>query len=52
MNKLEKLLEWGGMKKDITCLVLSGLALLISIFDLVELPFDTAWVAIILCGIG
>lgn len=51
MNKLEKLLEWGGMKKDITCLVLSGIALLISIFDLVELPFDTAWVAIILCGI-
>ena len=39
------------MKKDIVCLVLSGLALLVSIFDLVALPFDAAWVAIILCGV-
>lgn len=52
MDKLEALLEWGGMKKDIICLVLGGISLLISIFDLLpELPFDAAWVAIILCGI-
>ena len=39
------------MKKDIMCLVLSGLALLVSIFDVASLPFDAAWVAIILCGV-
>lgn len=39
------------MKKDITLLILSGIALIISIFDLISLPFDAAWIAIILCGI-
>ncbi len=51
MKKLEKFLEWGGVKKDIICLVLSGLALLISLFDLFLLPFDAAWIAIVLCGV-
>ena len=51
IKKLEELLEWGGMKKDITCLALSGIALIISIFDLMPLPFDAAWIAIVLCGI-
>lgn len=31
MEKLEEFLEWGGTKKDITCLVLSGIALAASI---------------------
>ncbi len=48
---LEKLLEFGGIKRDIIFLVISGIALLISIFDLLPLPFDAAWVAIVLCGI-
>ena len=51
IEKLEALLELGGVKKDVTLLVISGLALLFSIFDLVPLPFDPAWIAIILCGI-
>lgn len=51
MEKLESLLELGGTKKDILFLILSGLALLVSIFRLLPLPFDAAWVAIILCGI-
>lgn len=50
-EKLEHLLELGGTKKDITLLVISGVALLLSIFHLVPLPFDWAWIAIILCGI-
>ncbi len=50
MKKLEELLEWGGTKKDITLLVLSGLALIASMAGL-PLPFDAAWVAIILCGV-
>ncbi len=51
MKKLEDLLELGGTKKDITLLVISGIALIISLFDLSSLPFNTAWVAIILCGV-
>lgn len=51
IEKLEELLEWDGTKKDIACLVLGGISLIISIFDLVPLPFDAAWVAIILCGL-
>ena len=51
MEKLEALLEVGGVKKDIVLLVLSGLSLLISIFDILPLPFDAAWVAILLCGV-
>ena len=48
---LEHLLELGGVKKDIVLLVLSGLALLCSILGFSPLPFDLAWVAIVLCGI-
>lgn len=51
MEKLEHFLELGGTKKDITLLVISGIALIVSIFDLVTLPFDASWAAIILCGI-
>ena len=51
MEKLEHFLELGGTKKDITLLVISGIALIVSIFDLAPLPFDASWAAIILCGI-
>lgn len=51
IEKLEDFLEWGGMKREVVLLTLSGMALLISIFDLFALPVDAAWVAIILCGI-
>ena len=52
MEKLEALLKWGGVKKDVICLVLGGVSLLVSIFGLAPgLPFDPAWVAIILCGV-
>ncbi len=51
MEKLEHILEWGGTKKDIVCLILGGLSLIVSIFDLIPLPFDAAWVAILLCGL-
>lgn len=51
IEKLEGLLEWGGTLKDVICLVLGGISLAISLFDLVPLPFDAAWIAIILCGL-
>jgi tRNA(Ile)-lysidine synthase len=34
IHTLERFLEWGGVKKAVTCLVFSGIALLVSIFDL------------------
>ncbi|EEG48837.1 MAG: cation-translocating P-type ATPase [Blautia hydrogenotrophica] len=51
LEKLEELLEWGGTKRDVTLLVISGLALVMSIFDFTPFPFDAAWIAIILCGV-
>lgn len=51
IEKLENFLELGGTKKDIVLLVISGAALLFSIFDVIPLPFDIAWIAIILCGV-
>ena len=51
MQKLENLLEWGGTKRDIAFLVIGGIALFLSIFDILPLPFDPAWIAIILCGV-
>lgn len=51
LHKLEELLEWGGIKRDVVFLVISGSALLLSIFGVSPFPFDMAWIAIILCGI-
>ena len=51
IEKVEAFMELGGTKKDIVFLVLGGLSLIISIFDLIPLPFDAAWIAIILCGV-
>lgn len=45
MKKLEKLLELGGVKKDITLLVISGIALVLSLMNVLSLPFDISWVA-------
>lgn len=50
-EKIERLMSLGGTKKDIVFLVVSGIALVISIFDLIPLPFSAAWIAIVLCGI-
>lgn len=50
-EKLENFLEFGGMKKEIACLVLGGISLILSLTDAISLPFDIAWVAIILCGL-
>ena len=50
-QKLENILEWGGIKRDIVFLVISGIALLISILGIRPFSFDMAWIAIILCGV-
>ena len=51
MEPLEHFLELGGIKKDITLLVLSGIAVILSLAGVQPLPFDIAWAAIILCGV-
>ena len=51
MEKLEKLLELGGTKKDIALLAVSGAALICSLIGFQPFPFDISWVAIILCGV-
>lgn len=50
-NRIEHILELGGLKKDILLLVIGGIAVLASLFDIQPFPFDIAWVAIILCGL-
>ena len=51
MKTIEKLLDWGGTKKDILFLVLGGIALLNSMFSVLSLPFNSAWITVVLCGI-
>lgn len=51
MRKLENILEIGGTKKDIVFLVISGISLLVSILFPDLLPFNAAWIAVVLCGI-
>lgn len=55
MYRLEELMEIGGTKKDIALLVIGGVSLILSLINsrlhFLPLPFDIAWVAIILCGI-
>ena len=51
MERLEHLLEIGGIKKDIVLLVISGFAVVCSLLKFQPLPFDMAWFAIVLCGL-
>ena len=51
MKTLEKILEWGGIRRDITFLVISGIALAASLMHIRPAGIDPAWAAIILCGI-
>lgn len=50
-KRLEEMIEYGGVKKEIVLLVLSAAALLVSMTAPGTLPFDAAWIAVILCGI-
>ena len=51
IEKLEHFVEFGGIKKDIVCLIISGIALLFSLLHLKPFGLNPAWVAIILCGV-
>ncbi len=51
METVERILEWGGVKRDIAFLVISGISLLASIFGWHPFSIDPAWIAIVLCGL-
>ncbi len=51
MGMLEKIVEWGGVKRDIAFLIVSAAALALSLFRPAGLPVDPAWIAIVLCGL-
>ena len=51
MERMEHLLELGGIKKDIILLVISCAAVVCSLLKFQPLPFDIAWFAIVLCGL-
>ena len=51
MEKLEHFLELGGIRKDSILLIISGIAVIGSLLQWNPLPFDLAWIAIVLCGI-
>ena len=51
IRKIEHLLEIGGIKKDIAVLAISGFGVICSLIKFNPLPFDMAWIAIILCGL-
>ena len=55
LEQLDELLEWGGTRKAVVLLVIGGLSLILSLANsrlrFWSLPFDPAWIAVILCGI-
>ena len=55
INTLDRLLERGGIKKDILLLVIGGVSLLLSLAEKRTgfrlFPFGAAWFAIVLCGL-
>ena len=51
-EQVDSILDWGGLRKQIVLLTVSGAALLGSLFNLFpHAPFDLSWIAIVLCGI-
>ena len=51
IGKLEELLDFGGTRKDITFLIISGIAIVLSLLGISPFPFDMSWIAIVLCGL-
>ena len=51
IGKLEELLDFGGTRKDITFLIISGTAIVLSLLGISPFPFDMSWIAIVLCGL-
>lgn len=53
-GRVEEFLDFGGVTKDIVLLFISGTAVVLSLIfgkTGIRLPFDIAWVSIVLCGV-
>lgn len=51
LSRLESLLEWGGVKKDVSLLAVSAAALAASLAGFRPFSVDPAWIAVVLCGV-
>ena len=51
MERLEALQKLGGIRKDVTLLAISGVAVICSLCGVCFGAFDPAWLAIVLCGV-
>lgn len=52
MRKLEEMMEWGGIRKDIILLILGGIALLCSMSGIRPFGTDAAWLTVLCCGVS
>ena len=50
MQFFKNILQNEELRMQLACIVTSGAALLASMLDIRPLPFDLAWLAVILCG--
>lgn len=50
-ERIEEIMDAGGVKKSVAFLVVSGLSLILSFFAPGIFPVNPAWVSIILCGV-
>lgn len=50
-KRVEEAIDIGGIRKSIACLVISAIALVLSLVCPDLLPVNLAWVAILLCGV-
>lgn len=51
VGALELVAEWGGTKRDVAFLIVSAVALVLSLAFPGAFPIDPAWIAIALCGL-
>lgn len=51
MQFFKNILQNKELRMQLACIAISGAALLASMLDIRPLPFDLAWLAVILCGV-
>ena len=51
MRFFKNILQNEELRMQLACIAISGAALLASMLDIRPLPFDLAWLAVILCGV-
>lgn len=51
IEKLEAILEFGGTKRDVAFLIISGISLILSLTGVRIFSVDPAWISVIFCGL-